>query len=99
MTNRQKNSAYLARIGFNVAPCLDFDTLCALQRRHLEAIPYENLDILQGIPLSLDVDDLFEKIILRRRGGYCLHQVSLKPKTGLPPARLFALRNANAPLC
>ena len=71
MTQQQKIAAYLARIGFDTAPGLDFNTLCALQRKHLETIPYENLDILQGIPLSLDVDDLFEKIILRRRGGYC----------------------------
>ena len=34
-------------------------------------VPYENLDILRGIPLSLDYGDLYDKIVLRRRGGYC----------------------------
>ncbi|MCL1787689.1 MAG: arylamine N-acetyltransferase [Defluviitaleaceae bacterium] len=71
MTQQQKIDAYLARIGFEGVPRLDFDTLHTLQRQHLQTIPYENLDILQGIPLSLDIDDLFEKIVLRRRGGYC----------------------------
>ena len=71
MTKQQKINAYLQRIGFTSAPRLDFDTLHELQCKHLQTIPYENLDILQGVPLSLDVDDLFEKIIVRRRGGYC----------------------------
>lgn len=34
-------------------------------------IPYENLDILRKRPLSLDFNDLYEKIAIRRRGGYC----------------------------
>ena len=34
-------------------------------------VPYENLDILRGIPLSLDYGDLYDKIVVRHRGGYC----------------------------
>ncbi|MBR5680727.1 MAG: arylamine N-acetyltransferase, partial [Clostridia bacterium] len=34
-------------------------------------VPYENLDITAGIPLSLDYGDLYDKIVTRHRGGYC----------------------------
>lgn len=62
---------YLERIGFAGEPKLDYATLCVLQRAHLMHVPYENLDILAGIPLRLDPQSLYEKIVLRRRGGYC----------------------------
>jgi N-hydroxyarylamine O-acetyltransferase len=42
-----------------------------LQERHLHTVPYENFDILRRIPLSLEIPDLIEKIVVRRRGGYC----------------------------
>ncbi|MCL2527711.1 MAG: arylamine N-acetyltransferase [Defluviitaleaceae bacterium] len=66
-----KVTAYLQRIGFTGTPRPDFDTLHALQRLHLQTVPYENLDIMQGIPLSLEIEDIYEKIVTRKRGGYC----------------------------
>ena len=50
---------------------LTYDFLCELQRRWVLSVPYENLDILSGIPISLDPEQLYGKLILRRRGGYC----------------------------
>lgn len=38
---------------------------------HVQAIPYENLDVLSGRPVSLDPGDLYRKIIVGTRGGYC----------------------------
>lgn len=39
---------------------------------HLLAVPFENLDIpLLRRPLALEADALFEKLVLRRRGGLC----------------------------
>jgi N-hydroxyarylamine O-acetyltransferase len=35
------------------------------------AVPFENLDIALGRPISLDLDDLADKVIRRHRGGYC----------------------------
>ena len=62
---------YLQRIGYTGTPRADYNTLQDLQRLHLQAIPYENLDIMRDIPLSLETDDIYKKIILRNRGGYC----------------------------
>lgn len=62
---------YLERIGFEGRVGNDYETLCRLQYCHLSTVPYENLDILAGIPLRLDSESLFEKIVTVRRGGYC----------------------------
>jgi N-hydroxyarylamine O-acetyltransferase len=35
------------------------------------AVPFENLDIHLGRPISLDEAALFDKIVIRRRGGFC----------------------------
>ena len=67
----EKIFAYLRRIGYAGTPRLDFATLHDLQRLHLQTIPYENLDIMRNIPLSLNVDDIYDKIVRRNRGGYC----------------------------
>ncbi len=44
---------------------------------HFLNIPYENFDIINKIPFSLDEDDLYEKIINNRRGGYCYELIFL----------------------
>lgn len=49
----------------------DFETLSAVQCGFQYNIPYENLDIIMKKPLSLDYNDLYEKIITNHRGGYC----------------------------
>jgi N-hydroxyarylamine O-acetyltransferase len=47
------------------------ENLALLQYSHLLNVPYENLDILKGERISLDIDNLYDKIVKRRRGGYC----------------------------
>jgi N-hydroxyarylamine O-acetyltransferase len=37
----------------------------------LRAVPFENLDIHLGRPIVLAEDALFDKIVRRRRGGFC----------------------------
>lgn len=71
--NREKMiEAYLERLeltGIDRRPTRE--NLQALQQAHLYHIPYENLDVMRGVPLSLEIDDLFRKIVLNHRGGYC----------------------------
>jgi N-hydroxyarylamine O-acetyltransferase len=62
---------YLDRIGYDGPLDGSADALAELQNCHLHSVPYENLDILRRTPLSLDVEKLYEKIVIRRRGGYC----------------------------
>lgn len=66
--------AYLARIGHEgpVAPTID--TLRALQRAHLDAIAFENLDVILGRDITLDLASLQTKLVRSGRGGYCHEQ-------------------------
>jgi N-hydroxyarylamine O-acetyltransferase len=63
--------AYLERIAYSGALDVSPETLRALHLAHLYAVPFENLDIHLGRPLSLENEALFDKIVNRRRGGFC----------------------------
>ena len=63
--------AYLRRIGVPRPTVLDAAALKTLHRAHLVAVPFENLSIHLGEQISLDADALFDKIVTRRRGGFC----------------------------
>jgi N-hydroxyarylamine O-acetyltransferase len=62
---------YLERIGYTGPVDRSYKTLAALQEAHLSAVPYENLDVILGRKLSLEIPDLYRKIVINRRGGYC----------------------------
>lgn len=62
---------YFARIGYQGSREATLTTLRAVHRAHLLAIPYENLDIHLGLPLTLDGDAMFAKLVDERRGGWC----------------------------
>jgi N-hydroxyarylamine O-acetyltransferase len=64
-------AAYLARIGVDGPLVLDAVALRDLHRAHQVAVPFENLSIHLGEPISLDEADLIDKIVGRRRGGFC----------------------------
>lgn len=72
-----KLAAYLARIGIADRPAADAAGLARVQRAHRRAIPFENLDIPLGRGISLDPDIVFDKLVRRRRGGYCFEQNGL----------------------
>ncbi|WP_408638483.1 arylamine N-acetyltransferase family protein [Paenibacillus baimaensis] len=63
--------AYLDRIGYNGPMDTSLTMLSQLQECHLHTVPYENLDIVNHLPLSLAIPDLYDKIVVRHRGGYC----------------------------
>ena len=64
-------SAYLDRIGYAGPLRPDLETLHALHRAHLLAIPYENLDVQLGRRVTTDPADAYDKIVRRGRGGWC----------------------------
>ena len=63
--------AYLARIKYEGPLIPSLETLQGLHRAHVMTVPFENLDIHLGRSISLDPADLFRKIVVERRGGYC----------------------------
>jgi N-hydroxyarylamine O-acetyltransferase len=64
-------TAYLDRIQYHGSLEPTLETLTALHRAHLYNIPYENLDIHLGNRLIIDEDYIFDKIVNRKRGGWC----------------------------
>ena len=63
--------AYLARIGLEGPVGADLATLDAIVRAHVQAIPFENLDVQLGRPLTTDPAAAFAKLVEARRGGWC----------------------------
>ena len=64
-------SAYLTRIGYAGDLTPTRETLAAVQRAHLLAIPYENLDVQLGRPRTTAVAEAYAKMVGGRRGGWC----------------------------
>ena len=62
---------YLQRINYNGAVTPTLTTLRDIHLAHLYTVPFENLDIHWDNPIVLQRDNLFEKIVRRRRGGFC----------------------------
>ena len=62
---------YFARIGYDGSPAADLATLQALSRLHPRAIPFENLDVQLKRPVSMEPEAVFDKLVTRRRGGWC----------------------------
>ena len=63
--------AYLQRINYRGPLDPTSETLRLLQVAHLLAVPFENLSIHSGEAIVLDDAALFDKIVHRRRGGFC----------------------------
>lgn len=63
---------YLDRIGLrrSLVGC-DRDGLALLQRSHLVHVPFENLDIVFAGGVAHDRASAIDKIVTRRRGGWC----------------------------
>jgi N-hydroxyarylamine O-acetyltransferase len=69
--------AYLERIQWTGPRLPTLATLAGLQLAHVARIPFENLDVQMGLAISLDLDALQDKLVRRRRGGYCFEKNSL----------------------
>ena len=67
----QAAADYLKRIGSGRPDVLDAVSLRELHEAHLRAVPFENLSIHLGEPISLNEDALVAKIVAARRGGFC----------------------------
>ena len=58
--------AYLERVGYRGHRGPHVKTLAALHVAHLGAIPFENIDVILGRGVRLDLENLQEKLVERR---------------------------------
>lgn len=63
--------AYFKRIGYEGARAPTLETLKGIHYAHALTIPFENLNVLAGRPVLLDLPSLQQKLIVEERGGYC----------------------------
>lgn len=68
---------YFERIGWEGHPSPDLKTLAELLGAHMLSIPFENLDVLLGRPIRLDLTSLQNKLVRSKRGGYCFEHATL----------------------
>ncbi len=69
--------AYFERIGYSGPRKPTLETLTAIQMGHMSRIPFENLDVLLGRGVRLDLDSLQTKLVMAKRGGYCFEHSTL----------------------
>ena len=70
-------AAYLARTGARIDGRPTLETLATLVERHVRGIPFENLDVLLGRGIRLDLPGVRAKLVDARRGGYCFEHCTL----------------------
>lgn len=70
-------AAYFARIGYRGPRAPTLKSLSGIVAGHACAIPFENLDVLLDRPIRIDPASLIDKLVERRRGGYCFEHNSL----------------------
>lgn len=68
---------YLERLGFEGRVEPTSMVLETLHGRHLDNIPFENIDVRLGRNVTLDIGTLQAKLVERRRGGYCFEHNTL----------------------
>ena len=95
--------AYVERVQYGGRTDPVFDTLAGILRAHMTAIPFENLDVLLGRQVRLDLDGVQGKLVRDHRGGYCFEHATLfaavLERLGFHPVRhtarvvLFTPRN------
>jgi len=62
---------YLQRFSVEDIKEISLETLNQLQLQHMLHVPFENLDVIHHIPITLNVEAFYEKIVLNNRGGFC----------------------------
>lgn len=71
VTNEMDCATYLERIGYRGGREPTAANLAALVRAHRLAVPYETLDLWRRRSTTLRLKEIYDKIVTRRRGGYC----------------------------
>lgn len=62
---------YMERISYSGSRKPTLAVLRALTLAHAQSVPFENISVLQGQPIRLEPESLYEKIVVSHRGGYC----------------------------
>jgi len=70
-------NAYFSRIGHDGTRAPTLANLTAIHRLHARSIPFENLDVLLGRGIRIDLISIHQKLVQQQRGGYWFEQNAL----------------------
>lgn len=76
-----KLEKYLERIHYSGNYEADMETLKKIHQLHPKYIPFENIDSYTGTVPSLNIENVFHKLVVEHRGGYCYEQNLLLSET------------------
>jgi len=62
---------YLRRLGVAKPPAPGLTSLTHLMARHMQCVPFENVDVMAGTARPLSTENVLEKVVVRGRGGFC----------------------------
>jgi arylamine N-acetyltransferase len=68
---------YLARIAFSIPKAVSVEVLEQIQLAHRMAIGFENMDVMLGRGIAVDLPSIHAKLVDRMRGGYCFEHNAL----------------------
>jgi N-hydroxyarylamine O-acetyltransferase len=69
--------SYLERIRWHGDLLPTYETLAGMLDAHMARIPFENLDVLLGRGVRLDIESVQGKLVRDCRGGYCFEHATL----------------------
>ena len=64
-------AGYLRRLGLRTRPAPTRASLNTLVAAHLRTVPFENLDIVDGVQRQLTTAAALQKLVVSGRGGFC----------------------------
>lgn len=62
---------YLKRFDAYPVNELYLQDLARLQSLHMQHVPFENLDVIRKVPIYLNLESIYEKVVRQQRGGFC----------------------------
>tara|TARA_R110001606_G_C15269214_1_gene639302 strand:- start:665 stop:883 length:219 start_codon:yes stop_codon:yes gene_type:complete len=62
---------YLSDLGLVVPETPSIEFVKSLQERHVVRYSFNSLAVVLGEEISLDLEDISQKIVIRGLGGYC----------------------------
>lgn len=69
---QEQLSQYFQRIGYTGSKDPTLASLKALQAAHAYSIPFETFDIALGIPIVLELENIFDKLVAKKEGRLLL---------------------------
>ncbi|MGC3947932.1 MAG: arylamine N-acetyltransferase [Chryseolinea sp.] len=62
---------YLKRIGYEDATDVSDHVLASLHKHHVYKVPFENLDVYYKRIFDIDLENIYRKVVIDQRGGFC----------------------------